>query len=149
MYVQYIIKNESDKTLGAKFAVESNISNIFFKNDDKNGFNIETVDNGEVFIVNSKKSTKSINESGKLKNIQVVRMSDQTNGISLVFEPNEKCGYCMNPIIFNRKGITGEEIKPVSMTYESTLFWDINVGPGMETEKSINFTIIPVKKIKN
>ena len=55
----------------------------------------------------------------------------------------------MNPIIFNRKGITGEEIKPVSMTYESTLFWDINVGPGMETEKSINFTIIPVKKIKN
>ena len=148
MYVQYIIKNESDKTLGAKFAVESNIENIFFKNDDKTGFNIETVDNGEVFVVNPKKSTKSINESGKLKNIQVVRMSDQTNGISLVFEPNEKCGYCMNPIIFNRHGISTDEIKPVSMTYESTLFWDINVGPGMETEKSINFTIIPVKKIK-
>ena len=30
MYVKYIIKNKSDKTLGAKFAVEYNISNIFF-----------------------------------------------------------------------------------------------------------------------
>lgn len=149
MYVQYIIKNESDKTLGAKFAVESNISNIFFKNDDKNGFNIETVDNGEIFVINPKKSTKEINAGSKLKNIQLVRMSDNANGISFVFEPNEKCGYCMNPIIFNRQNMKGDEAKPVSMTYESTLYWDINIGPGMETEKSINFTIIPVKKIKN
>ena len=35
-------------------------------------------------------------------------MSDQQNGISFVFEPNEKCGYCMNPIIFKRKGLEGE-----------------------------------------
>ncbi len=149
MYVQYIIKNESDKNLGAKFAVESNIANIFFRNDDKTGFSIETVDNGEIFNINPKKSTKEINNGNKLKNIQLVRMSDQTNGISFVFEPNEKCGYCMNPIIFKRKGLEGDSAKPVSMTYESTLYWDINIGPGMETEKSINFTIIPVKKIKS
>ena len=148
MYVQYIIKNESDKTLGAKFAVESNFANIFFRNDDKTGFNIETVDNGEIFVINPKKSTKEINAGNKLKNIQLVRMSDKANGISFVFEPNEKCGYCMNPIIFNRQNMQGEAAKPVSMTYESTLYWDINIGPGMETEKSINFTIIPVKKIK-
>lgn len=149
MYVQYIIKNESDKTLGAKFAVESNFANIFFRNDDKTGFNIETVDNGEIFVINPKKSTKEINAGNKLKNIQLVRMSDKANGISFVFEPNEKCGYCMNPIIFNRQNMQGEAAKPVSMTYESTLYWDINIGPGMETEKSINFTIIPVKKIKS
>ena len=149
MYVQYIIKNESEKTLGAKFAVESNLANIFFRNDDKTGFDIETVDNGEIFIINPKKSTKELNAGSKLKNIQLVRMSDKTNGISFVFEPNEKCGYCMNPIIFNRQNMQGDAAKPVSMTYESTLYWDINIGPGMETEKSINFTIIPVKKIKN
>ena len=149
MYVQYIIKNESEKNLAAKFAVEANLENIFFRNDDKTGFNIETVDNGEIFIVNPKKTTKELNAGGKLKNVQLVRMSDQQNGISFVFEPNEKCGYCMNPIIFKRKGLEGETAKPVSMTYESTLFWDINIGPGMETEKSINFTIIPVKKIKS
>ena len=149
MYVQYIIKNESEKNLAAKFAVEANLENVFFRNDDKTGFNIETVDNGEIFIVNPKKTTKELNAGGKLKNVQLVRMSDQQNGISFVFEPNEKCGYCMNPIIFKRKGLEGETAKPVSMTYESTLFWDINIGPGMETEKSINFTIIPVKKIKS
>ncbi len=149
MYVQYIIKNESDKTLGAKFAVESNIANIFFRNDDKTGFNIETVDNGEIFVINPKKSTKDINSGNKLKNVQLVRMSDKANGISFVFEPNEKCGYCMNPILFNRSNMQGSELKPVNMTYESTLYWDINIGPGMETEKSINFTIIPVKKIKS
>ena len=149
MYVQYIIKNESDKTLGAKFAVESNLANIFFRNDDKTGFDIETVDNGEIFVINPKKSTQELNAGSRLKNIQLVRMSDKTNGISFVFEPNEKCGYCMNPIIFNRQNIYDSEAKPVSMTYESTLYWDINIGPGMETEKSINFTIIPVKKIKN
>jgi hypothetical protein len=55
----------------------------------------------------------------------------------------------MNPILFNRSNMQGSELKPVSMTYESTLYWDINIGPGMETEKSINFTIIPVKKIKS
>jgi len=149
MYVQYIIKNESEKTLGAKFAVEANLVNIFFRNDDKTGFNIEAVDNGEIFVINPKKSTKDINAGNKLKNIQLVRMSDKANGISFVFEPNEKCGYCMNPIVFNRQNMQCEEAKPVSMTYESTLYWDINIGPGMETEKSINFTIIPVKKIKS
>ena len=75
-------------------------------------------------------------------------MSDQPNGISFVFEPNEKCGYCMNPIIFKRGSISQNEAQPVNMTYASSLFWDINIEPGRETEKSINFTIIPVKKIK-
>ena len=148
MYVQYIIKNESNKILNAKFAVESSISNIFFRNNDDTGFNFETVDNGGVFIVNPKKSTAEINKSGQLNNIQIVRMSDQPNGISFVFEPNEKCGYCMNPIIFKRGSISQSEAQPVNMTYASSLFWDINIEPGRETEKSINFTIIPVKKIK-
>ena len=87
-------------------------------------------------------------KKSKLNNIQIIRLSDKPNGISFVFEPNEKCGYCMNPIKFNRPGFDQEKIEPVNLTYASSLFWDINIGPGMETEKSINFTIIPVKKIK-
>ncbi len=148
MYVQYIIKNESDKILNAKFIVESSIANIFFRNNDATSFNIETVDNGGVFIVNPKKSTSEINKSGQLDNIQIVRISDPLNGISFVFEPNEKSGFCMNPIIFKRPSISKNEAEPVNLTYVSSLFWDINIEPGRETEKSINFTIIPVKKIK-
>ena len=149
MYVQYIIRNESDKPLKAKFAVESNISDISFLNDMKPGFSLETVDNGEVVTLSTDHSTQEMNRKGKLNNVQIVRLSDKPNGISFVFEPNEKCSYCFNPIRFNRPGFSREKIGPVNLTYASSLFWDINIEPGRETEKSINFTIIPVKKIKS
>ena len=148
MYVQYIIKNESDKPLHAKFAVESNITDIPFISCGKPGINIETLDNGDVYNFDYTKSTESLNKKGKLNNVQVVRVSDQPNGVSFVFEPNEKCSYCYNPIKNNRPGFDGNKISPVNITYASSLFWDINIEPGRETEKSINFTIIPVKKIK-
>ena len=148
MYVQYIIKNESDKPLRAKFAVESNISDVSFMNGAKTGFSIESVDNGEVCVIDVSKSTEALNKKGKLNNIQIIRISDQPNGISFVFEPNEKCSYCFNPIRFNRPGFNGINISPVNLTYASALFWDIDIEPGRETEKSINFTIIPIKKIK-
>ena len=148
MYVQYIIKNESEKPLKAKFAVESNISDVSYMTSAKPGFSIETLDNGEVCMIDMSKSTEQLNKKGKLANVQIVRISDTPNGISFVFEPNEKCSYCYNPIKFNRPGFDGTKIAPVNLTYESSLFWDINIEPGMETEKSINFTIIPVKKIK-
>jgi hypothetical protein len=149
MYVQYIIKNESDKPLHAKFAVESNISDISFVSNKKSGFYLETVDNGEVVNIDTEKSTQEFYKKGKLSNVQIVRLSDKPNGISFVFEPNEKCSYCFNPIKFNRPGFDHEKIDSVNLTYASALLWDINIEPGMETEKSINFTIIPVKKIKS
>ena len=148
MYVQYIIKNESDKPLIAKFAVESNLSDISFVSDKKCGFGIETVDNGEVIILDSEKSSLELSKKNKLDNVQLVRLSDKPNGISFVFEPNEKCRYCLTPIKYNRPGFDREKIETVNMTYASSLYWDINIEPGRETEKSINFTIIPVKKIK-
>ena len=149
MYVQYIIRNESDKPLKAKFAVESNLSDISFCSTQKSGFSLETVDNGEVLNLDTEKSTQDMNKKGKLNNVQVVRLSDKPNGISFVFEPNEKCSFCMNPLKFNRPGFNSEIIEPVNLTYASSFFWDIDIEPGRETEKSINFTIIPVKKIKS
>lgn len=149
MYVQYIIKNESDKPLKAKFAVESNISDVSFVNDKKSSFNIEAVDNGEVIHLEPISSTQALNKKDKLNSVQIVRLSDKPNGISFVFEPNEKCCYCMNPIKYNRPGFNSEKIDSVNLTYASSLFWDINIEPGRETEKSISFTIIPLKKIKN
>jgi len=148
MYVQYIIKNESEKPLKAKFAVEANISDISYLNDQKNSFNIETVDNGEKIVLDAAASTQGLNKKGKLNNVQVVQLSDKPNGISFVFEPNEKCSYCCNPISFKRPGFNNEKIDSVNLAYASSLIWDINIEAGMETEKSINFTIIPVKKIK-
>ena len=148
MYVQYIIKNESDKVLKAKFAVEANIADVSFMTQAKQGFSIEAVDNDEVVNVDISKSTEALIKKGKFSNVQIVRVSDQPNGISFVFEPNEKCHYCFNPIKYNRPGFDGNKIDSVNLTFASSLFWDICIEPGRETEKSINFTIIPVKKIK-
>ena len=148
MYVQYIIRNESEKPLKAKFAVESNISDVSFTLNSKSGINIETLDNGDVFNFDFSKSTEALNKKGKLNNVQVVRVSNQPNGVSFVFEPNEKCSFCYNPIKYNRPGFDGNTIAPVAITHTASIFWDINIEPGRETEKSINFTIIPVRKIK-
>ena len=148
MYVQYIIRNESEKPLKAKFAVESNISDVSFTLNSKSGINIETLDNGDVFNFDFSKSTEALNKKGKLNNVQVVRISNQPNGVSFVFEPNEKCSFCYNPIKYNRPGFDGNKIAPVAITHTASIFWDVNIEPGRETEKSINFTIIPVKKIK-
>ncbi len=148
MYVQYIIRNESEKPLKAKFAVESNISDVSFTLNSKSGINIETLDNGDVFNFDFSKSTEALNKKGKLNNVQVVRVSNQPNGVSFVFEPNEKCSFCYNPIKYNRPGFYGNKIAPVAITHTASIFWDVNIDPGRETEKSINFTIIPVRKIK-
>ncbi len=148
MYVQYILKNESNKPLNACFAVEANLTDISYLQKNNTGFSLEIVDNGEVRSIDTSKGFKHLNSSGKLNNIHLVRISDQANGTSFVFEPNEKCGFCFNPMIMKRPGIDFEECAPASRTYESTLYWNVSIEPGMETEKSINFTIIPVKKIK-
>ncbi len=149
MYVQYIIKNESNKPLKAKFAVESNFTNLPFIQNDNFGFSIETVDNSKVVNINVDKTTKDLNISEKLNSIQTVRLSDKLNGISFVFEPNEKCSFCYVPVSISRKGFNNEKSEVVNKICVSTLFWDVNIEAGMETEKSVNFTIIPVKKIKN
>lgn len=148
MYVQYIIKNESDKKFCAKLAIESNFTQINFNPETNKLYNIEVVDNGQIVDIKPDSNTKKLNDKSKLNNIQLVRIADNENGIAFVFEPNEKSGYYYNPIVFNRRGYNMTEISKASMTYVSTIFWDLQIESGMETEKSINLTIIPVKKVR-
>ena len=51
-------------------------------------------------------------------------------------------------MIFKRPDFSGENIVPVHMTFLNTMFWNVEIEPGMETEKTINFTITTVKKTK-
>lgn len=146
MNVQYIIKNESDKPLKAKFAVESNFANTNYNSDNEKYFGIEVVDSDFVRIVDSKKSTKEFYKKDKLTNVDIVRLSDSENGISFAFEPNENCGYYFAPLIFKRPTLDEKSLISVAMTFVSTLYWDINIEAGMETEKNINFAISNIKK---
>lgn len=148
MYVQYIIKNESSKPLNAYFAVESNIANTNFNPENIIYHNIELIDNGEKIELDGTEGTAKLLKSKKLQQITTARISDTQSGIAFVFEPNENCGYSYNPIIFKRPNNKQDNIVPVDLTSVSTLFWHIEIEAGMETEKNINFTTIPIKKIK-
>lgn len=144
LYVQYILRNESDKVLKMKFAVESNLTNVNFAEDNNSFFSLELIDSGEKVTADF---TDSDFSQKKLQNLSTVRASDLQNGVSFVFEPNEKCGYYYRKVEFKRPDRNGE-IKTVQNCLVSTLFWDIELEPGMETEKNINFAIVSVKKQK-
>lgn len=144
MNVQYILKNESEKPLHATFVVESNIAHTNFTNENIGNYSLEVVANDKVISVDTNSSSAQQNKD--LTNVNVIRLSDLENGVSFAFEPNEDCGYCYLPLIFNRPDLTTDEIVPASMTFVSSQYWEINLEPQMETEKNINFTIASIKK---
>ncbi|MCI6809644.1 MAG: DUF1926 domain-containing protein [Spirochaetia bacterium] len=148
MNVQYIIKNLSDKPLKAKFAVESNFANLDFDANDIKYFNVEVADSQFVRVVDAKKSTLDLYKKDLLKNVDVVRLTDNERGVSFSFEPNENCGYHFQPVIINRPKKESSKLTPVHMSFTSTLYWDINIEPGKDTEKNLNFTISYIKKDK-
>ena len=83
-----------------------------------------------------------------MKALDVVRLTDTKRGVSFAFEPNENCGYYYSPIIFHRPDFITSKLMTTAATFVSTLYWDIDIESGKETEKTINFTITSVKKAK-
>lgn len=146
MMIQYILKNESDELLKAKFAVESSFAQTNFNAKDFNAFSLDIVTNGKRQEINTKTSSYELNDSGKLSDVEGIWVTDTDNNITFVFEPNESCGMSFNPIVFKRPEYTTGELIPAGMTFANTMFWDIVLTPGMEMEKTINFSIFSQKK---
>lgn len=148
MNVQYILRNDSDLPLKAKFVVESNFAGITINEHFFDYLNVEVIDKGEKLVLQNDISTKKLYRQNKLKGVDVVRLSDNENGVSFAFEPNETCSYFYTPIFFNRPDTITLEEKISDMTSVSSLIWDVNIESGKETEKNINFTISTIKKNK-
>lgn len=148
MIVQYILKNESNKPLQLKFAVESNFADVSFENGNINYFDIEASDGEKVYNIDQKKSSVLMNQKDKLDKIQAVRLTDSHKGISFGFEPNENCGYYYSPVIFRRPNYKTDKLEICSAAFVSTLYWDVDIESQKETEKTINFTINSIKKEK-
>lgn len=146
--VQYILKNESSSPLHLKFAVESNFADVSFENANINYFNVEIADKEQSLVLEQKKSTQVLNQKNKLLNVQAVRLTDSSKGVAFGFEPNENCGYFYTPIIFRRPDFISNNLTVSSATFVSSLFWNLDIESGKETEKTINFTITSVKKEK-
>ncbi|MCQ2572722.1 MAG: DUF1926 domain-containing protein [Treponema sp.] len=148
MNIQYILKNESDSELKGKFCVESNFAQVDFTSENNEPYKVLLATETEASEVNTEKSSVECFEKGYIPNINVVQITDDNNGISFSFEPNENCSYCFFPLKFLRPDFksTEENFIPLSMTYVSTLFWDIDIQPGKEIEKNFNFTIFSPHK---
>ena len=129
-----------------KFAVESNFSDVNYENEQISYFNIEAAENEKLMVIEPKKSTQQLNLKNQLCEVQAIRLTDSVNGVSFAFEPNEKCGYYYSPILFKRPDFSTNKLITSSATFVSTMFWDIDIESGKETEKMINLTITSVKK---
>lgn len=148
MNVQYILRNESDKRLKVKFAVESNFANTSFDKSKVSYMGLDVIDDDEITQLDGAKSTKQLLKKNKLKKVDFIRLNDTENGISFAFEPNENCKFFYMPLIFKRKNPVTNQLEKSEMTSVSTMIWDVDIEPGKETEKNINFTISALKKIK-
>ena len=146
MNVQYILQNLSEKPLKAIFAIESNFAHTNFDSENISYYNLEVVDNENRKEIDSAVPTSQNYDKSQLRNVDIIRLTDKQSGISFGLEPNENCGFCYYPIIFKRPDFYANQIVPVNMTFVSTMYWDIELAPGKETERTINFTITTVKK---
>lgn len=146
MMVQYILKNDSDIQLKAVFVVESNFAQINFNNKDFNAFSLAIITDNQKKELDTKVSSKELNSSGKLDNVEGFQLTDIDNSTSFTFEPNESCGLCFVPVVFKRPEFYTSELVDASMTFSSSMFWNVNLEPGMEMEKTINFGIFSQHK---
>ena len=148
MNIQYIIHNDSDTVFKSKFCVESNFSIPGFTTQDTNPFKVLLATETEALEVDSQKSSKECLKKGYLSNINVVQISDLNDSISFSFEPNENCSYCFYPLMYNRPKdmFCSNGLSRTALV--STLFWDLDIEPGKETEKNFNFTIYATHKQK-
>lgn len=138
--IQYILKNEGPFDVKGNFVVESNFAQTDFSSAKANSYKVEVISNNEKNEIDAKESPRS------LKKISYVQLTDCSNDISFVYEPNENCDLTCMPITFRRPS-GNSDIPQISGTaFVTALAWAIDLTPGMEIEKTINFSIIVPKK---
>lgn len=103
-------------------------------------YNLEIIVGGEKQNVDTASSSVDLMERGFLSNVECFLLTDSDSSISFMFEPNEPCNLAFVPIVFKRPDANGE-MSPASMSFVTTLFWDVNLPAGMEMEKTINFSL--------
>lgn len=147
MNIQYILKNNSSSTINGYLAVESNIAHTNYSKDNLTYYNMELLSNENIDTVDTSKNILDQQLKTDLNYIDMVRITDFEDGICFGFEPNENCKLSYYPLTFIRSDREGNH-QPVHLSFVSTFYWDIKLEPGKEIEKTINFSITTVKKVK-
>ena len=138
--IQYILKNEAPFELKGNFVVESNFAQTDFSSVRANSYTVEVISNNEKNVIDAAESTRFV------RKISFIQITDTSNDISFVYEPNEECDLVCMPLVFRRPGSLSETPKVAGTAFVNSLCWNVELLPGMEIEKTINFSIIVPKK---
>ncbi len=134
--VQYIIKNEGLLNLKAKFAIENNISFCSSKKD---------LLKAEIISKGTKEEPNTENAWVVKEGVSFVRLEDVEVNTSFAFEVNEECGFSIEPYYTYRLG-QENSFESQYEAHSNIFYWDIDIPPGYETEKTISLTIRTGKK---
>jgi hypothetical protein len=141
--VQYILKNESDSLLKTKFVIENNFSQRLYLPDNVGPYNVELISASEKKEISVNSMTlPDIN----YRDVSIVQITDADNKISFVLEPNEAAEFTCSQIVFKRPDDNDEELSVAGTTFSTALVWDVELSAGMEMEKTINFSIINMRR---
>jgi len=141
--IQFILKNESPLPLKGHLVVENNFAQTDFTNSEAISYKVEVITIGE------RNELEILKKGSVTKAVSYVQITDNSNDISFVFEPNEDGDYFCQPVFFKRPASSGDRLKIAGNTLVSSLSWNVDLAPGMEMEKTINFSMIVPKKRRN
>ncbi len=138
--IQYILKNDSPFDIKGVFVTESNYAQTDFSSVKANSYKVEVIANEEKTEVDAKDNARSA------KKVSYVQITDTSNDISFVYEPNEMCDMVCMPIIFRRPSSASDTPTISGNAFVASLCWNVELEVGKEIEKTINYSIIVPKK---
>lgn len=138
--VQYILRNESPLYLRGKLIVESNFAQTDFSDAALNSYQVELISQGQRYELDVQKNAAS------LTSISDMKITDNSNDISFVYELNEDATVTCMPLHFYRPREESQEPQIAGTTFVASLCWDVDLAAGREMEKNVKFTIYMPKK---
>lgn len=140
LMIQYILRNDSPFDLKGVFVVESNYAQTDFSSVRASSYKAELISNNEKSEIGALDSVRSS------RKVSYAQITDTSNDISFVYEPNEMCDMVCMPMIFRRPSSSSDTPTVSGNTFIASLCWSIELGAGREIEKTINYSIIVPKK---
>ena len=138
--VRFILMNNDSNPVSAVFATELTFE-VPIQKPSEVSAEILLGDNLECYE-ESDMSARTVQYEG----VSIVRLSNQSANLSLVFEPNECAGYCQYPVSFCRPPdcYAAESVMnkvPVGKSLSCTFYWNVDIEPGHNIEKTLSMGI--------
>ena len=138
--VQYILKNEGPIPFSGTFAVESNFAQMDFSSPQTSSYKLDLISAENGLSYEPGQTEVSLNE------VSFMQITDLSNNVSFVYEPNEEAGIACRTLYLKRPTVASLDAQISENTFVASLYWKFDLAAGMEMEKTINFSIIIPKK---